>query len=122
MSDGIKGYETGNKAAPRLTKEELQKKEKDDKIKLHAAYFREVFGPEQLRSKAQKYVMAQMAHFGYYNRSLSESGCSEQEFYGREGMRGFFLWIKEWANRPLDQKPKKPVEVNKGKFDNTNEG
>jgi hypothetical protein len=121
MSGGsMKSFEAGKKA-PKITKTQAErdKDEKDRKEKHHAACFREVFGPVGARSDAQKYVMEQMAHFGYYDRGLSNPPCGDQEFYGREGMRSFFLWVKNWANSPIVLKKKRSVEIDKSGFSNT---
>lgn len=111
----VKGYQTGNKQT-KQDQEELRKKEKEDKKRREAAYFREVFGPPSARSEAQKFVAKWLDHEGYQNRSVMIPQCTTNEMYGRIGVRELYLVIKELADRPIEYKPIDTPKVDRSGF------
>lgn len=118
MTTGMKAFAEGSKAghlsdAPVNEDESLNEAEK--RRRLDMEMFREVFGPKGARTKAQEHVLKRLAFESYVDRPFSLPGrpASEQEFFAREGMRTFFLWMRELADSDFQPAKKRPVKIDR---------
>lgn len=93
---------------------ESLEKGREERLKKLRGSFREVFGPKGSRSEAQKLVLAKIAYEAYYDRPLSHPPTNNEGFFGREGMRTLYLWIRDLADSDFEPAVKRSVKVDKG--------